>query len=503
MGQQISDADLREELRRVAEELGERPTVRQFNEYSEHSEATVRDRFGSWSDALAAAGLETAGSKRPIPRPELLEELRDLAAELGHRPTAEEMNTQGPRWATVYQRRFGSWNDALTEAGFEPRTSRGAEVSISRKELQTELQSLADKVGRSPQVDDMVKEGAFAVGRYRDEFGSWAAALEAAGIDTDSIPERLPTERLLTDLKQVATNVDAPPTTKEFDAHSEYAASTVIRRFGSWDDALEAAGLDSEMPRGSRANDDPSQALQIPDEELLSSIRELAAGSDPPTLQEYRDDGTYGAQTLYDRFGSWNNAVEAAGFDTRDPESKVPKGDLVSELKRLSVDGDPPSAADMRQNGEYWVSTYRDRFGSWNDALNAAGFDPSDKRAATEPNRTELLEALQELATEHGERPTQTVVTSDSEYSVYAYKTKFGSWSNALEAAGFDPSSNSRIPEDELLSEIRRLADELNERPTAREMDADGCYASATYQSRFGAWSTAVEKALEAAGDAE
>jgi len=299
---------------------------------------------------------------------------------------------------------------------------------------------------------------------------------------------------MLDSLQQVSEQLGHPPTRAQFNKNGICSSGTVYNRFGSWDAALEAAGLDANAPRGTTQESQP----KIPDETLLADIQRLANDSGtPPTLQEYRENGKYGAQTLYDRFGSWNDAVEAAGFNSRDPESKVPTEALIAEIKRLSVDGDPPSATDMRQNGEYSVSTYRDRFGTWNEALEEAGFDPIQQMTANNYDQSELLEALQDLAAERDKRPTKAMVTSDSEYSVYAYKTEFGSWRNALEAAGIEWSTNARIPDEELLSEIRRLANELEKRPTAREMDADGQYASATYQFRFGAWSTAVEKAFE------
>jgi len=54
---------------------------------------------------------------------------------------------------------------------------------------------------------------------------------------------------------------------------------------------------------------------RISNQELLDDLHRLAEQlGDTPTLKEYREHGEYGAQTLYDRFGSWNEALEAAGI---------------------------------------------------------------------------------------------------------------------------------------------------------------------------------------------
>nr|WP_255479159.1 hypothetical protein [Natronomonas sp. LN261] len=109
----------------------------------------------------------------------------------------------------------------------------------------------------------------------------------------------------------------------------------------------------------------------------MADIRRLAGDDDEaPTLQQYREQGEYGSQTIYNRFGSWNETVEAAEFEARDPNTSVSDADLIAELHRLADDdGAPPTTATMRADGQYWVSTYRDHFGSWSDALKAAGFE--------------------------------------------------------------------------------------------------------------------------------
>ena len=49
-----------------------------------------------------------------------MEAIQDLNNKLGRPPTAQEMEQQGTWSVKVAQRCFGTWNDALREAGFEP-----------------------------------------------------------------------------------------------------------------------------------------------------------------------------------------------------------------------------------------------------------------------------------------------------------------------------------------------------------------------------------------------
>jgi hypothetical protein len=80
------------------------------------------------------------------------------------------------------------------------------------------------------------------------------------------------------------------------------------------------------------------------------------------------------------RFGSWNNAIERAGFSpfTGTTEDLFSREELVDELQRLAEEVDrPPTTQQMNEQGRYSVSPYQNVFGSWIDALRAAGFEPT------------------------------------------------------------------------------------------------------------------------------
>ena len=55
---EITDGDLITEFQRVVDELGKTPTREEMDEHSEYSISTYRRRFGSWNEAVAEAGFE-------------------------------------------------------------------------------------------------------------------------------------------------------------------------------------------------------------------------------------------------------------------------------------------------------------------------------------------------------------------------------------------------------------------------------------------------------------
>lgn len=120
MCRKISRDDLLTELRRLKNELGKVPSQNDMESKGVYSKGPYDREFGSWSKALKTIGVES-GRARPfkLTEKELLDALLDLAEELGKTPTKQEMNECGEFPDATYWRRFGSWNEALEEAGLE------------------------------------------------------------------------------------------------------------------------------------------------------------------------------------------------------------------------------------------------------------------------------------------------------------------------------------------------------------------------------------------------
>lgn len=235
------------------------------------------------------------------------------------------------------------------------------------------------------------------------------------------------------------------------------------------------------------------------DAELLDDIQAVAAVVErAPSLQDYRDHGEYAVTTITRRFDSWQDAVARAGFEPHAAESEIPTDELLAELRRLAEEHDTRPTADlMNDEGEYWVSTYRRRFGSWTNALAEAGVEPADARTVEEISDEELLAALDELATARGVTPTFEEMERDGPYSPRTYINRFGSWTAALEAANLEPRGSGRVSDADLLAELRRLRDELGTKPVADDVREEGAYSLATYQRRFGSWSGAKDAAFD------
>ncbi|MCL6596791.1 MAG: helix-turn-helix domain-containing protein [Firmicutes bacterium] len=174
-------AEVLESLRQAAAERGRRWTVREWREARRKpTVAEVVHAFGTWSAAWAHAGFEAYRSGRgPTPEEAILRALA-LAAREGHGPRltvsayARWRAAHGGPSASTVVSRFGSWRAALEAAGVAPEDVDQAIVESLRR--------LWQEKGRRPTWRDWKRYAArpCSVETLLSRFGSWRQALLAA-----------------------------------------------------------------------------------------------------------------------------------------------------------------------------------------------------------------------------------------------------------------------------------------------------------------------------------
>ncbi|MFC7134345.1 MULTISPECIES: homing endonuclease associated repeat-containing protein [Salinibaculum] len=240
-------------------------------------------------------------------------------------------------------------------------------MSSQREQMLHDLQSLTDDLGRGPLPNEIEKHSTYAIFDYRDEFGSWANALDAANIDKPT-GIRIPDNALLAEIRRLAEDLDKTPSERNMNNHGHHGIETYKNRFESWNQAIEAAGLEPNPNRNERSR-----------EALLADLSDAADDlGRSPTRREMSDYTEYDVVTYRNRFGSWNEALEAAGLKPRTAQEKVSDNELLRELQRLEEElGKPPTTTEMKKMGEFSPGTYYKRFDTWTDALDTAGCDQS------------------------------------------------------------------------------------------------------------------------------
>lgn len=359
---------------------------------------------------------------------------------------------------------------------------------MGRTELIQHLRELAEELGRSPTTEDMHEHGRYSAQAYYYYFDTWNETLEAADLATTATTRA----DVVEDLRRIQDIVGNPSSWSEaIREHGRQPLSQVYSKFGDLESALDEAGIEQREP------DTISQG------DVIEEITRLATDGTPPTTDQMDEEGAYSARTCHDLFGSWSDALRAAGYEPPKTGNEYTDEELLEEIERLVKKfGRPPTTREMREYGKYTASVYFGRFGSWNDAIRAAGYTPVASAPDASGQRipaSELLAEIDRLADQVGGRPTAEQMNEHGQYSVHPYVNRFGSWNSAIERAGFTPftgTTEDLFSREELITELQRLGDVVDRPPTVRQMTELGRYSSSPYKRRFGSW---VE-ALRAAG---
>lgn len=118
---------------------------------------------------------------------------------------------------------------------------------IPTEELLKALRKLRDDLGKTPTKKDMTNQGKYGTNTYRRRFGSWTAALNE--IDEEPVRRPYTTDELVAKLQDLADELGRTPTSHEVSEHTKHTHRVYQDRFGSWNGALEAAGLEINMRR--------------------------------------------------------------------------------------------------------------------------------------------------------------------------------------------------------------------------------------------------------------
>jgi len=109
-------------------------------------------------------------------------------------------------------------------------------------------------------------------------------------------------EELLTELKRVASELNKTAVSREEnDERGKYGTTTYIRRFGSWFNALEKAGLEKTRT-----------PMNLPEEDLFQNLEEIwiKLGRQPRYAEVQKPLSKYHVGTYENRFGTWRKALE-------------------------------------------------------------------------------------------------------------------------------------------------------------------------------------------------
>ena len=372
----------------------------------------ARRKFGNWRAALEAAGVDLAkrvyGGHPFLTRQDVLKEIRRLQradSDMSHR--AVNLTPMGSKLTSAGTRFFGNWEAALNAAHVpkkqrqrrKPYETADDVLNAICSRIENQFSLIPHDVFTGTRPDILLWKKSFEL------FGSWRAAVKAAGASTAQLRDADKTmfatqPKVIAELKR---RIKAGQVLAKSKMSSEDSDKQLYRMaigyFGTWQTAVRAAGQDPKQyhewnlnpPRKYLEKKDVVAAIRLRKRNRQAiNARGLTNGEHPdaPLL--------YAARIL---FGGWPEAVQAAGlsydsvarkqqdysamkgrtyrrYSTRDEVVNEIKRRLKSKLPvkyRVLAHGDP----NVRDNS-LLIAGKKLFGGDWDNALRAAGVDLSE-----------------------------------------------------------------------------------------------------------------------------
>jgi hypothetical protein len=206
-------------------------------------------------------------------------------------------------------------------------------------------------------------------------------------------------ESLIGEIRRVAALAPGTHLTRNaFDRLSRAASSTIVRRFGGWQSALERAGLAgrySGAPVSGKMRRQHGRTL-TPDD-IVVELQRLAADKGQPTItmHDLRSSDLLSERVVINRFGTWKAALEAAGLQLSSRGRRWTDEDYFENLLTVWTHyGRAPRYGEVdKPPSRISSGAYERKFGSWGrakqafvDRVNSDGpFSPPDPPTTIAP----------------------------------------------------------------------------------------------------------------------
>jgi hypothetical protein len=141
-----SKEDIKDGVKNLYIEIGEVPTMRDATNHDElPSSATITNKFGTWNNLLEEIGLEKNQVEKYTDedKEDMLNDIRRCADEINSNLTTREYINIGSFGHNAIKNMFGSWGEALEEAGVKSGQKHGSTTQCKCGET---LDSVNEKI---------------------------------------------------------------------------------------------------------------------------------------------------------------------------------------------------------------------------------------------------------------------------------------------------------------------------------------------------------------------
>lgn len=316
-----------------------------------------------------------------------------------------------------------------------------------------------------------------------NQFGSWRKAIEASGLKYDDVCVLKRGCPVWSEKKIIATirrrhRQKLPLNSNYIQTKEKRLYGAANKYFGGWAQAVSASGLDYSKLRKQTQRSWSKAAI------VSEVIRRFGQGLSIRGADVCLEDrGLYQAAKRHFGREGWAKARVLAGFDPTDPRPFKIWDDktVLEEILRLHESEVSLNTGSLQGGSySYILAAGRKVFGSWSKAVRAAGLNYSKIRKGRHQGwwtKPRIIMCIQNLE-KRGVRLSHNSIHASHTALFSAAVFHFGSWSEAVEAAGISYRRHAliwstkawmrRMQEDEYHSTLERAQTHARKRRTTK-----------------------------------
>jgi len=383
----------------------------------------ARKYYGSYRKAVEAIGVDydSLGRYFRWTDSQVIEELKKLHGR-GVRISGIQLMKEAPKLHRAIYDVFGSIEAARRAAGIE------LLVTFQRWTKEKIIEALRQRARNKEELAQAYVSNSLrsAAAFY---FGSYAGAIEAAGLNYEEIRVRPPKwerAQIILKLQELAA-AGVQLNCARILEHAEGYYSSVLREFGSTEAALKAAGVEYYGK------------VKWNRQKVLDELRQLQREGKDLAYSRVQPGNPGLARAAGDLFGGYRRAVEALGIKyVRPRTAQWSQERILSELRSLVDSGVEANGAGIRRANSRLFAACRAYFVRLSEALDLAGIPyqkPRKPLAGWE--RSQVLQRLRELHQE-GEDLRYAAMKEKHSALFFAARYYFDAYITAVKQAGLD-----------------------------------------------------------------
>lgn len=177
-----------------------------------------------------------------------------------------------------------------------------------------------------------------------------------------------------------------------------------------------------------------------PREKVIEELKRRSGGARSLRFNKSPEDEAL-VDSIYAHFGGWDTAIEVAGLH---PKTRLldywTKEEVVKRLRDMAKRGEPINTLHLERNHPRLWNAARRFFTNIEKAVEAAGFSYGKVRKRCSWSEQEIARRIRKYNA-RGKDISQSAMLIEDSRLLAAGQKFFGSWSNAVEAAGLNYAS--------------------------------------------------------------